>query len=87
MARATKAAVVKQVLDVDRQLADHLRKAEEHLIEAVKLFEGKKHPDRTQHYVERLSRAQEMVTWLFREELVRIRGPIKMTVAVKRRKK
>jgi hypothetical protein len=81
----TKVAHVVKAVNLDRELANHLKKAEEHLIEAVKLFEGKKHPDRTQHYIERLDRAQEMVTGLFREELIRIRGPIKMTV--RKRKK
>lgn len=77
-----------KVVDADRQLSDHLRQAEEHLIEAVRLFERKTHPNRTQDYVGRLTRAQEMVTHLFREELVRIRGPIKLTVSAgKKRKK
>lgn len=70
----------------DEALTHHLRKAEEHLIAAVELF-GKEHkPERHPDYVARLTRAQEMVTWLFREELIRIRGPIKITVAGKRKK-
>ena len=69
----------------DVRLADHLKQAEEHLIEAVRLFEQQNRPDRTQHYVERLTRAQELVTSLFREELIRIRGPIK--IAARKRKK
>lgn len=76
---------VKAAVSKDQQLADHLKHAEEHLIEAVKLFEQKQHPQRTLEYVKRLIRAQEAVTSLFREELVRMRGPIKMTVKVKKK--
>lgn len=81
----TKVEHVAKAVDVDRQLADHLRTAEEHLIAAAKLFELKKHPNRTHDYVARLFRVQEMVTHLYREELVRIRGPIKMTLKVKKK--
>jgi hypothetical protein len=77
--------VAKAAVSKDQELADHLKQAEHHLIAAVKLFEKRTHPQRTHDYVARLTRAQEMTTHLFREELVRIRGPIKMTV--KRRKK
>lgn len=83
----TKVEHVVKVVDADKQLADHLKKAEEHLIAAVELFQNKKAPKRTLSYIERLDRAQEMVTGLFREELVRIRGPIKMTVSAGKRKK
>lgn len=88
MMAQTKVEHVVKAVNTDQQLADHLRKAEEHLIEAVKLFEQKKAPKRTLDYIARLIRAQEGVTHLMREELVRIRGPIKMTVSVgKKRKK
>jgi hypothetical protein len=71
----------------DVALAHHLKKAEEHLIEAVKLF-GKKHPpDRHHDFVERLGRVQERVTTLHREELIRIRGPIKVAATSSKRKK
>jgi hypothetical protein len=86
----TKVEVVAQaVQSVDDKLAGHLKIAEEHLIEAAKLFELKKHPNRTNDYVARLFRVQEMVTHLYREELVRIRGPIKMkkVTAVARKRK
>jgi hypothetical protein len=73
------------VVSKDQELANHLKKAEEHLIEAVKLFGLKDHPKRTHDYMSRLNRAQELVTGLFREELVRLRGPIKLTVS-KRKK-
>lgn len=86
MAQAKVAHVVKAV-DADRELADHLRHAEEHLIEAVKLFEEKKPPKRTLDYMAKLGRVQETVTSLYREELVRIRGPIKMTVSAGKRKR
>lgn len=79
MAQAKVEHVVKAV-NPDKQLSDHLKKAEEHLIEAVKLFNEKNTPKRTLSYITRLERAQELVTGLFREELIRIRGPIKMTV-------
>ena len=80
--------VVKAAVSSDQQLADHLQKAEEHLIEAVRLFEEKKPPKPTLDYMAKLLRVQEAVTSLYREELVRIRGPIKMTVSVgKKRKK
>jgi hypothetical protein len=79
---------IKALVMADDALAHHLKKAEEHLIEAVRLFQleyPQKPPDRHPDYVARLTRAQEMVTGLFREELIRIRGPIK--VAAKKRKK
>lgn len=82
MAQAKIEHVVKAV-NADELLADHLNKAEEHLIAAVKLFEEKKPPKRTIDYMAKLSRVQETVTSLYREELVRIRGPIKMTVRKK----
>lgn len=63
---------------VDQQLAEHLEKAEDHLIAAVKLFSRKAAPERHRDYLPRLVRAQEMVTTLMREELIRIRGPIKV---------
>jgi hypothetical protein len=78
---------VVKVVDHDKELADHLKQAEEHLIAAVKLFQNKKAPKRTLAYMTRLDRAQELVTGLFREELVRIRGPIKMTVSVGKKRK
>lgn len=65
---------------VDAQLAEHLKKAEEHLIAAVKLFAKKNHPDRHANFIERLTRHQEGVTTLLREELVRMRGPLKVTI-------
>lgn len=83
----TKEKIADVVMSADEKLADHLKQAEEHLIAAVKLFELKPHPERTHAYLERLTRAQEMVTTLFREELVRIRGPIKMTATISKRKK
>lgn len=86
MAQAKIEHVAKAVSE-DKQLAGHLKNAEEHLIEAVKLFDLKNHPKRTREYMTRLTRAQEMVTALFREELIRIRGPIKITVSAGKRKK
>lgn len=86
MAQAKVEHVVKAV-NADQELANHLKKAEEHLIASVKLF-GEKGPERTLAYRQRLDRAQELVTGLFREELIRIRGPIKIAVSVgKKRKK
>lgn len=68
------------IKSVDQELADHLTKAEEHLIAAVELFARKGRPDRTLAYQKRLRVVQEMTTTLLREELVRIRGPIKFKV-------
>lgn len=67
-----------KIQTVDQKLAEHLEKAEEHLIAAVKLFGRKTPPDRHKDYVARLVRSQETVTTLFREELIRIRGPIRV---------
>src|SRR5436853_605963 len=50
----------------DVALAHHLKKAEEHLIEAVKHFNRKHPPDRHHDFVERLGRVQERVTTLRR---------------------
>lgn len=69
----------------DDVLTHHLEKAEEHLIKAVRLFERKVKPERHPDYLARLTRAQELVTWLFREELIRIRGPIKVAVGKRKR--
>ena len=62
---------------VDDMLADHLKQAEHHLIEAVKLFSRHKKPNRDAWYLKRLGSAQETVTTLYRGELIRIRGPLK----------
>jgi hypothetical protein len=69
----------------DDKLAWHLEHAEAHLIEAVKTFELNPRPERHADYVSRLTRAQEMVTVLFREELIRIRGPIKVAARSKKK--
>jgi hypothetical protein len=61
-------------LSVDDRLSEHLKKAEEELISAVKLFENPKLNRRTGYFT-RLVRSQELVTGLYREELVRQRGP------------
>jgi hypothetical protein len=68
----------KVFVNPDEELAYHLKHAEEHLIKAVELFFREHKPERHKDFVERLTRAQETVTWLFREELIRIRGPIKV---------
>ena len=65
----------KKTLSVDDQLAGHLEKAEEELIAAVTLFTEKKTLSRRTGYFTRLVHAQEDITSLYREELVRIRGP------------
>jgi hypothetical protein len=75
--------VTPKIQTVDDKLTEHLAKAEEHLIAAVKLFGRKTPPDRHANYLERLVRAQEGVTTLLREELVRIRGPIRVRVGKK----
>lgn len=81
------AAGVVGLTDPDSILTHHLEMAESHLIEAVRLFEKSVKPERRPDYVARLTRAQELVTWLFREELIRIRGPIKVTAGIGKRKK
>lgn len=75
------------IFSPDDALAHHLEQAEKHLIEAVKLFARKHKPIRHPEYVARLTRTQEMVTWLYREELIRIRGPIKNAMAISVRRK
>jgi len=68
---------VKKPLSVDQELSRHLKVAEEELIAAVKLFAERKNLSRRVGYLTRLVRAQELVTGLFREELVRERGPMR----------
>lgn len=65
----------KKLPSVDDQLAEHLKQAEGHLIGAVKLFSERKNLSRRVGYFPRLVRAQELITGLYREELVRQRGP------------
>ncbi len=79
------AIVQKAIKNAEDQLAEHLNKAEYHLIEAVKLFSGPHKISRRVGYSQKLTLAQEAITTLYREELVRIRGPIKMSI--KKRKK
>jgi hypothetical protein len=59
---------------VDDQLKDHLQEAEDHLIAAVELFTNVGRPSRHAGYRSRLIMAQESITALLREELVRERG-------------
>lgn len=66
-----------RMMSPDERLADHLKQAEFHLIEALKLFEKKTKPSRNAGFLSRLTRAQEIITTLYREELIRIRGPRK----------
>jgi hypothetical protein len=61
----------------DDELADHLKEAEHHLIAAINLFSGPRSPLREVGYLKRLGGAQETITALYRQELVRIRGPLK----------
>lgn len=81
MPRLPRSEVVKTP---DQQLAHHLDRAEDHLISAVELFGKPKKPERNDHYIKRLTTAQETVTSLYGEELVRIRGPFR---PARRRKK
>jgi hypothetical protein len=66
------------IKSVDAQLAEHLLRAEESLIAALELFSKGKRPERPSEYLKRLTRAQELVTSIYREELVRKRGPIRL---------
>lgn len=68
---------MKKTRSVDDRLAEHLGHAEEHLIEAVKLFTEDTQLSRRNGYFPRLVRAQELTTGLYREELVRMRGPMR----------
>lgn len=71
--------------ETENQLAEHLRLAEDHLVKAVELFLGDSKLSRRVGYLTRLVGAQEAITALYREELLLIRGPIK--IAVKRKRK
>lgn len=62
---------------VDAELAEHLKEAENHLVKAVELFLRPSGPNRRVGYLSRLTGAQEAITGLYREELLRIRGPLK----------
>jgi hypothetical protein len=61
----------------DQWLAHHLEQAENHLISAVELFAKMNKPNRSELYLKRLIKTQETITALYREELVRIRGPFR----------
>lgn len=67
--------VVKPAVSPDALLQKHLETAETHLIEAINLFSQVDGVSRRVGYLKRLQSAQESVTTLHREELVRIRGP------------
>ena len=62
----------------DQRLAHHLEQAEEHLISAVEMFGEEDKPVRNELFVRRLTNTQETVTSLYREELVRRRGPFRV---------
>lgn len=83
---AQKVAFAAKHRTIDDELAAHLEKAEEHLIAAVKLFARKAPPQRHKDFLDKLTRHQEGVTGLFREELVRMRGPMSVKFKVKVKK-
>jgi hypothetical protein len=68
------AKAIKAEKSVDDLLTEHLQAAEEHLVEALKLFLRQKPVTRRAGYQKSLERAQEGVTALLREELVQKRG-------------
>lgn len=68
---------MKKPKSVDDELTEHLKQAEDHLIEAVILFSRPRKPVRRGGYQQRLIQAQEAITGLYREELVRIRGEVR----------
>jgi hypothetical protein len=70
-------AKAKIVVSVDDQLTEHMRQAEHHLIAAVELFTGDPKLTRRVGYFTRLVNAQESITGLYREELIRVRGPLR----------
>jgi hypothetical protein len=67
---------VKGKWTVDDQLTNYLDVAEDALIGAIKLFSEHPKLQRRVGYLTRLARAQELITGLHREELVRKRGPM-----------
>lgn len=76
-ARKLKSVPTPNPKSVDDELAEHLKQAEHHLIEAINLFSRPRRPIREVRYLKRLTGAQETITALYREELVRIRGPLR----------
>ncbi len=74
----TKKIRVKAPKSRDEQLTEYLKIAEDALVSAIELFSGQSGPQRRVGYYSRLIRAQEAITGLYREELVRIRGPLKI---------
>lgn len=60
--------------NVDEELTECLKIAEDALIRAVNLFSGQKKPNRRAGYQKSITHAQEAVTALLREELVLVRG-------------
>lgn len=70
----SKLSTTKTFKSIDDELAFHLEKAEDHLIKALMLWTKSKKPERSADYFKKLGRAQEIVTSLFREELVLKRG-------------
>lgn len=65
----------KKLTKPEKELAEHLKQAEHHLIGAVKLFSDHPSLSRRVGYYTRLTNTQEAITSLYREELVRARGP------------
>lgn len=68
---------VKVKLSVDDQLTEYLTSAEDALIGAVKLFSEDRKLNRRVGYLTALIRAQEAITGLRGEELIRKRGLMK----------
>jgi hypothetical protein len=64
-------------LSADDQLTEHMKQAENHLIAAVELFTSDPKLTRRVGYFTRLVNAQESITGLVREELIRERGPLR----------
>lgn len=75
--RKLKSVPIPKAPSADDELAEHLKEAEYHLIEAINLFSRPLRPLREARYLKRLGGAQETVTALYRAELIRIRGPLK----------
>lgn len=69
--------MTKNSTPLDDQLTEHLKQAEHHMIAAVKLFLENKKLSRRLGYFSRLVQAQESITSLHTEELVRVRGPMR----------
>lgn len=69
--------MVRKGKSADDRLTNHLMQAEYHLLAAAGVLSGQSRAFRRVGYQSRLLGAQEAITGLYREELVRERGPMR----------